>query len=70
MRSIRQTHRSSLRLRALSDDLQGRRYRRFAEVPVLARVIVVQELQQARHVHVIVVVEVAEPSETRDGETM
>lgn len=34
-------HRSFLRLRALPDDLQGRRYRGFAEIPILAWIIIV-----------------------------
>lgn len=38
-------HRSFLRLRALPDDLQGRRYRGLAQVPILARIIIVQKLQ-------------------------
>lgn len=53
--------RSLLRLRTLPDDLQGRRYRGLAKVPILSRAIIVQELQQAWHIHVIIVIEMAEP---------
>jgi len=57
-------HRSFLRLRTLSDDLQGRRYRGLAEIPILAWIIIVQKLQEAWHVHVIIIVEMAKPPET------
>lgn len=63
------THRSLGGFRALPDDLEGRGYRGPAQVPVLPRVVVVQELQQAWHVHVIIVVEVAEPPETHQHRT-
>lgn len=60
------THRPLLWLRTLPDDLQGRRYRGLAKVPILPWVIIVQELQQAWHVHVIIVIEMTEPSETHN----
>lgn len=40
------------------------RYGGLAEVPVLTGIVVVEELDQPRHVDVVVVVEVTEPSVT------
>lgn len=61
------THRPLGRFRALSDDLQGCGYRGPSQVPILPWIVVIQKLQQAWHVHVIIVVEVAEPPETESG---
>lgn len=45
-------------------DLQRRGDARLPQIPVLRRAVVVQQLHQVRYVHVVVVVEMAEPPET------
>lgn len=52
------------RLGLAVEDLERGADARLAKVPVLLVVVVAQQLHQARHVHVVVVVEVTEPSAT------